>query len=234
MKLHVYLVAFLLTAALPALAQENAIEFGARAGIGISSLSRTVGHPDRRVEKPEGYAMSYFGAVFARLNMGAFALQPEVSFNAIAGKTTEEVLNGDIVFETYGKWKLNYLRVPVNLIYNIQAEGAKFYFGAGPYFAKALSGKFTPDDDTFAEGQFHQQYIDYYSIDAKFGDDNRSNFKSFDYGINALAGFEFANGILVNANYSRGLANAQTMRDQYSLYKSARITNIGISVGYKF
>ncbi|WP_425373716.1 outer membrane beta-barrel protein [Mucilaginibacter celer] len=148
----------------------------------------------------------------------------------MAGKTTDEIIVGDIVYDKYGTWRLNYIQVPVNFIYHFKVQGGKLFIGAGPYISKPLSGRFTtpPDHPSPASSQFSATDPD---IDAKFGSEPGKNFKAFDSGINALAGFEFSNGIIINAVYNAGLSNIQT--DKY-LYDSTKTRSLGISLGYKF
>jgi hypothetical protein len=228
---HRYLSLLLLFSAFQASAQNKAIAFGVRGGLQMSSLSRAT-QPDIRLQEPDGYAPGYFAGVFTNVNIGRFTIQPSVNFNAIAAKSTEEKLTGDIVDNVYGKWNLNYLHVPVNLIYNFKGYNSKFYAGVGAYFAAALSGKFTPDGDNVEE-LYRQQYVDYYSFKAKFGNGNNSDFKSLDYGFNLVAGVYLNQHLSLNLLYTYGIANIQGNKN-YFLYKSAHINSTGVSLGYQF
>src|SRR4051812_39029208 len=106
MKLHHYLSILILFFAFQASAQNKVVEFGVRAGLHMSSLSRTM-QRDLTPEQYDGYAPGYFAGIFSNINVGKFTIQPSVNFNAITTKSTEEKLTGDIVELLYGKWKLN-------------------------------------------------------------------------------------------------------------------------------
>jgi hypothetical protein len=227
MKFRLTLSFLLLLTCFKLSAQTEAIQFGIRAGLSSTSLSRKPG-TDIQVHDADKSGAGYFAGAFASFNIDRFSLQPAIIFNSLSSKTTEEVLSGDIVYNMYGKWRLYYIQVPVNLIYNIPVQGGHLYVGAGPYIGTALLGKFTPASGNESPGQ--SSPVDF-SFKARFGDDNRNNFKSFDYGGNAVAGFEFDNGLMINAVYNLGLANIQS--DNY-LYNSTKIRSLSIAFGYKF
>jgi hypothetical protein len=233
MKLRLHLSALLIISSIKLSAQTKAIDFGVHAGIASTSLGRTLGK-DFILQEPDGSGLGYFAGLFASFNIGQFSLQPGVDFSSIAGKSTEETQNGDIIDRAYGRWRLNYIKVPVNLIYNIPANGGQFYVGAGAYFSSALSGKFTPSADNYSSNQ--QTLIAHYTKSAKFGNDNKSDFKKTDYGVCALAGFAFDNGVMINAIYNLGLVDVQSRNYTYGgyLYESAKLSSLGLSLGYKF
>lgn len=229
MKLPLTLSALLIIIGFKLSAQTKIIQFGVKAGIGTTSLSRTNG-VDIKLQDAEKNALGYFAGAFVDFKFGRFSLQPAAIYNSIAGNTTEQFVSGDIAQRKYGKWRLNYIQVPVNFIYHFPVDGGKLFIGAGPYVSKPLSGHFTapPDNPSPYSLQFASTDP---NIDAKFGSGPGKNFKAFDYGINALAGFEFNGGILINAVYNAGLSNIQV--DKY-LYTSTKTRSLGISIGYKF
>lgn len=226
MKFHLTLSSLLLLACFKLSAQTNVIQFGIRAGVSSTWLSRTPG-TDVQIRDAEKSGSGYFAGAFASFNVNRFSLQPAIIFNSLSSKTTEEVLSGDIVYRMYGKWRLYYIQVPVNLVYTIPVHGGKFYLGAGPYIGWALSGRFTPVGN---ESPGQSSPADF-SFKAKFGSDDRSNFKSFDYGANVVAGFEFDNGLMINAVHNLGLANIEV--GNYP-YQKTKTRNLGIALGYKF
>jgi hypothetical protein len=182
------------------------------------------------LQDAEKNALGYFAGAFVDFKFGKFALQPAVIYNSIAGNTTQPFLSGDIMQTRYGKWRLNYIQVPVNVIYHFSVAGGKLFIGAGPYVSKPISGHFAVPAEHPSTASSQLRSVDP-NIDAKFGSTSGNNFKAFDYGINALAGFEFNNGILINAVYNAGLSNIQV--DKY-LYNSTKTRSLGISLGYKF
>lgn len=228
MKLRLTLSFLLLLACLKLSAQTKAVQFGIKAGIATTSLSR-IPATDIKLENADKSGFGYFAGAFANLNFSRFSLQPAVIFNSSVNKTTEDVLSGDIVYRSYGKWRLYYLQVPVNLVYNIPVQSGGFYIGAGPYITKFLSGRFTPDPNLASPYEYRAP--NFPPFDAKFSG-TWSNFKSFDYGANAIAGFAMNNGLMINAVYNLGISNIQGNNNY--LYKSTKTRSLGIALGYKF
>ncbi len=89
-----------------------------------------------------------------------------------------------------------------------------FYFGAGPYLGMGVSGKAKDNSGN--------------SEDIKFGS-GQDEIKRTDAGLNAIVGFKFKTGFLINANYDWGLTNITNV-------DGIKLTNrvFGISVGYAF
>ncbi len=111
---------------------------------------------------------------------------------------------------------INDLEVPVNLVYYTNGFKGSFFFGTGLTMAMALSGKYTEKDngDKFSE-----------SLD--FGMEEDDDLKSFDFGVNFIAGYEWKNGILAGININHGFANLANLSDDIT-----RTKYIGLKLGY--
>ena len=114
-----------------------------------------------------------------------FSFQPSLQF-VNKGWTTEEVNTF-----TPEEQNVNYLDLPLNFVFKapLGSGNTKFLLGAGPYVSARISGnevKNGVENDDLDIGDGVGQY------------------KGFDYGFNALAGFEFGR-VFVTANYSQGL-----------------------------
>ncbi|WP_374948953.1 porin family protein [Mucilaginibacter sp.] len=228
MKLTFTLLTVLILEGLSASAQEKAIQFGFRAGISSTKFSRTL-QPDIQVRDADTATIGYYAGAFATLNVNRFSIQPGVYFNTRGGKTTEEVYQGDIIFSGYGNWRLFYIQVPVNILYNLPTAAGSFYVGAGPYISTALSGKFSAERiDGY---RIEEKYEDSYSFKATIGTDQNRSFKRFDYGLNALAGFRLNNGLLIDAGYDLGLGNIE---GQSYIYSSTKNRSLHFGLGYQF
>lgn len=209
-------------------AQTKAIQYGFKAGIGSVGFNRTPGQ-DILIDDPEKARVGFSAGVFASLNIDRISIQPGVFLVSRGAKTTDEIVSGDIVYSGYGSWRLYYLQVPVNLVYHIPVSGGSIYLGGGPYIATALSGKF---NNKTLDGQTPgPTYDNAFDQKAKFGSGTFDNFKRIDYGVNAIAGFRFNSGLLINLGYEAGLANIQN--DHY-YYASTKNSGANISVGYLF
>lgn len=84
------------------------------------------------------------------------------------------------------KATVNYIELPVNLLYEISRN---FTFGGGIYGAYAINGKGTLNGKS-------------YDYDFSKGKANR-----FDLGVNLIIGYEVIDGIRLNVNYTHGFAN---------------------------
>jgi hypothetical protein len=229
MKLKPLLTACLLLAGLSSFAQEKPVTFGFKAGIGTTALSRPR-NTDIVIHDADKAIFGFSGGAYASFTVGNISLQPGINYVTKGAKTSEETYQGDIVFRTYGKLRLSYLQVPVNIIYNISVPGGNFFLGGGPYIAKGLKASFTPASlDNASENNGDFEPIPY-----KFGDESFRTFKSFDYGANFLAGFRINSGLQFNLGYEMGLANIQTKNSYHNFYyTSTKTRSLIFSIGYQ-
>ncbi|RWY47981.1 porin family protein [Mucilaginibacter gilvus] len=227
MKLKPLLFACFLLAGLSTFAQEKPITFGFKAGIGVTSFSRPR-NEDIIIANDDKAISGFTGGAYASFTIGRISLQPGVNYVTKGAKTTEDTFGGDIVFRTYGKLRLSYLQVPINVIYNLPVKGGSFFLGGGPYIAKGLKASFTPaslDNGPDNNGDFDP-------ISYEFGDKSFRSFKSFDYGANLLAGFRISNGLQFNFGYELGLSNIQP-NNPYYYYSSTKTRSLIFSLGYQ-
>ena len=133
----------------------------------------------------------------------SFSIQPGVSLQGKGGKDFDDT-----------KLNLMYIEVPVNFVYSTPTgNSGNVFFGAGPYagfgiHAKAKSGN-------ISEGM-------------SFSD---AGIKTFDAGLNLLAGYKLTNGFLINAGYGLGLTNMAKESFDGTSVKN-RVFSVG--VGYQF
>src|SRR5258706_491370 len=119
------------------------------------------------------------------------SFQPGLNY---VGKNSKDEfqLNGGTVNT---KTTLSYLELPLNVLFRIPGGGGNVTLGTGVAVAKALDGKRTTTD-----GSNNKE-----DKDLKFGDGTSDDFGKYDFGINALAGYEFKNGFFVTLNYNYGI-----------------------------
>jgi hypothetical protein len=100
--------------------------------------------------------------------------------------------------------KLYYAELPVNLVYNVNTAKGNFYFGAGPSFGMGLFGKTKVTSvNPFDPSEKETEEFDAF----KKEEDNGAGFKRFEFSANAIAGYQWKNGLYVNAGYLLGLNN---------------------------
>jgi hypothetical protein len=142
-----------------------------------------------------------------RSSLNFLQKKSKVEFATVAGKTNTI------------KSSLNYLELPVNLVYSVPLNGMSVYFGAGPSVGYGIGGKIKYQGYLPTEGGGSVAVNE--STDAfKKEDKGGAGFKRFEISANANAGVQFDNGIYLNAGYLAGLNN---IGDKESKYKNGGI-----------
>src|SRR5688572_12609566 len=153
------------------------IKFGIKAGITLANCQVKY---NPAPDPPPGKPMTKFGAVigvFARMPLGK-----KTSFQPellMIGKGMKEK-------DRYGslylyRTRITYLELPLNILYKPGTPKGSFFIGGGPAPAFYIGNN-----------AFY------------FGDEP---FKTFDLGINILAGYEIPIGFSMNLHYTHGLSN---------------------------
>jgi hypothetical protein len=173
---------------------------GFTAGASIASVRSNVSGTAKSTNSKVGFT----AGVLANCGLSPnFSIQPALNFVQKGGKENDD------------KSTLNYLEVPVNVIYNTNAYYG-FFIGAGPALSVGLSGK-----DTYTYNGRTQ------TDDLKFGKDK--DLKRMELSANVLAGYRFPAGVQLALNYNLGLTNLITYPTS-----GDKATNryIGIRLGY--
>jgi hypothetical protein len=122
--------------------------------------------------------------------IGSF--QPGVDYIGKNSKNTYTDNNGQTV---HTKTTLSYLEVPMNVIFRIPNGSGNVTVGGGVAAAMAISGNETT---TVGNNPAAKKKLD-------FGDLTGDDYIRYDFGLNALAGYEFQNGFFVTFNYNWGI-----------------------------
>ncbi|MCU0387658.1 MAG: PorT family protein [Chitinophagaceae bacterium] len=191
-------------------------QFGIQAGPGFASTNQKLTiegliSDDLDWESRAGI----YAGFFYRKQIGKIALQPELNFMQKGGKYEIE---GDKM-----TLFINYLELPIYALYN-GGETNGFYGGIGPSFNYGLVGNFKMGDEE--EG-------------ISFGSEH--DVSRFHLGINGQLGYQFANGLGINAYLSKSITKSPTeqteelqevqvikIKTEYSYF------NWGIRVSYLF
>jgi hypothetical protein len=146
---------------------------------------------------------SYQAGLIGDINIaGNLYLQPQVLYSR-KGSTLS---NSTVAADT--KVRMNYIDVPVNLVYKQPLPFGKVFLGAGPSFSYAFGGKM--------EQGGHSQGL--YS---------GKNWKREDLSLSFTAGLEFDNGFFVSVNSQKGLMDVYKT-DGVSVKNRSK----SVSVGY--
>ena len=152
-----------------------------------------------------------------------FYFQPGIMYSTKGAKNT----SGSITSTT----KLNYIEVPLNMVYKASLGKGFFMLGFGPYVSygisgnvKTVSGSVTLDRD-----------VKFKSV-VDTGDNILTPYyKAFDAGANIFVGYEMASGLFLQLDTEFGMLN---INPEYKILSddksSTKNTGFGLSLGYRF
>ncbi len=127
-------------------------------------------------------------------------------------------------------YKINYLEMPLNLVYRAKLGNGHLLLGFGPYVGYAIGGIAKLEG---SNGSAERDIVFQNTIES--GDDPEFYLKRFDAGANIFFGYELEAGLFLQLNTQLGLLNIapedkRTNNDQTNL----KNTGFGLSLGYRF
>ena len=190
-----------------AIAQAQTARFGFSAGATLGSQSSKSSGISINSSSKAGLTLG----VMSDISLSdAFSFQPGLNFTQKGGKFDLSDLGvpgtGDVTYT------LNYVEVPLNVVFKAEAGSGKFFIGAGPSLGFGISGKFKSGNE---------------EEDVNFGSNEEDDLKPFDFGGNIVAGYELSNGLFFALNYNTTLNNLSTENDV-----TTRNRYFGIRIGY--
>lgn len=215
-----------------AFSQTNQVKIGIKAGVTLPTISAVGGASAYDGPEPPDYKMStsfYIGGTVDLPVSDLFSIQPGLTLIGKGGKAQVYFSNfepGPGLYVFQGDYKLNtmYLDIPVNAVFNFNIGRGKIFFGGGPYYGFAISGKTKTEGITINGANQANQSS---KQDVKFG--KNEDLQRSDYGLNFLAGFELNNGLNIHAGYGLGLKTITGRSINYYQEK-----NRVLSVGFGF
>ena len=204
----------------------NDIKIGVKAGVTFPTFG--VSGTDNAGYQQKMSTSFYIGGTVDIPVSDIFSVQPGLSLIGKGGKTDYSYYNAEPgnTFTATANSKIStmYIELPVNAVFNFDISNGKFFVGAGPYYAIAISGK-NKSTATLSDGGINVTESD--EEDIKFGEDG--TMKRGDFGVNFLAGYQLSNGFNIHAGYGLGLSNID-----YADTNKSKVTNRVLSVGVGF
>ncbi len=204
------LVVILVLSATFAFAQEKGnVSFGILGGVNFQNLNGELSTGDNL---DNDMLLGYHGGVNVQLPIAPqFYFQPGLMFVTKGAKNTKSIFGAEFTDEI----KINYIEMPLNLVYKAELGSGFFMLGFGPYVAYGISGKevFEGNDLTFERG------VDY---------------NAFDAGANIFAGFEMGSGLFFQLDTQFGMLNINPDDENLDDQSTAKNTGFGLSLGYRF
>ena len=124
---------------------------------------------------------------------------------------------------------LNYLELPLNLVYKGALGNGKIYLGLGPYLAYGIGGKVKMGDEEVDVKFKNKVTEDDYEEDVFF-------VKALDAGGNIFVGYELSQGLFFQLNTQLGMIDLWPEYEGEGDMGEAVMKNIGfgLSVGLRF
>ena len=131
----------------------------------------------------------------------------------------------DVIGPDYACYTLNYLEIPLNFTYSVNAGSGNVFFGAGPSIGFGMSGKvkelISSNPETSANVKFDGKKYD--------DTDKDTHLKGLDFGLGFMGGYQLSSGLSFNLGYTIGLSNIDP--NSGSSFKN---NGFAIKVGYMF
>ena len=149
------------------------------------------------------YITGFHAGVLVDFRFNCFSVQPGVLFStkgssssvSYVGNAGGQIINVISVF----KLTLDYIEVPLNLLYRINVKNGNVFMGAGPYVGLGVSAKAAENSNQ--NGQISTQ-----SLNVKFGS-NTDELRNPDLGFNGLIGYKLNLGVAISAGFSEGFVS---------------------------
>ncbi|MGG9964184.1 porin family protein [Ferruginibacter sp. SUN106] len=183
-------------------------------------------HPVKkaRVLSGAGIVVNFAASEKVSLRSGINFLQHGVK---ITNSIESDPGNGFTIIKFEGTTDLNYLQVPVNILYTIPVNNFQLFAGGGPYCSFGISGKVKSTTTTIFNGttEIIKSEQDAFKKEA----DNGAGFKRADYGVGAVAGIMLPNRLYGNIGYQLSFANIDD--EEGGKYKNR---GLQLTIGYFF
>jgi len=148
--------------------------------------------------------------IFLKLESNHFALQYELLLHYKTSEMENEVGQMKTDYKFWG------LELPIYFMGQINTGSGKIFIGGGPYVSVGIDAIQSPGS------------IDLYRKDKTT---DKSIMHRWDFGLGAITGYEFRNGISINCGYQIGLINSLSAQKNDMTMKNQTVS---FGIGYKF
>ena len=198
-------------------------QFGVKAGMNVSSLSKDATMSDAKSK------IGFNAGVFMNAPLAEnFSIQPELLYSQMGNKatttSTATIGGSTITTKTTGSTDLDYITLPVMFQYKATPS---FYLEAGPEFGLMVSGK-SKGDRTTTTTTGNNTTTSSSSASA----DIKDNLNTFNFGLGLGAGYYFTPNVGLTARYVAGLTDIA--KDRPSGSDAIRNNLFQVGLAYKF
>lgn len=200
-----------------------------KGGVNFANISTTA---DGRVDEARSLTSFHVGFL-GDIPLGdAFSFQAGLLLTGKGART--EIYAGSNTTDNYYKLKTNplYLEVPVNFVFKVPfGNDSRLYIGAGPYVAMGIGGKIKGEQKLLGVMSSYENDIEFNNDDpTTSGQEDASvrKLRRFDYGANALAGFEVGK-VMLGLNYGWGLAKIGSTQSDDNDQNKHRVWSVSLA-----
>lgn len=195
-------------------------KIGITVGTSNSNIYLKIGNEKQATDPKFGFTAGLIADIPITKNV---SLQPLINFTQKGAIETMGVGNEKATVTI----NMNYLEMPINIIYHIKSGSSSFFCGGGPSISIGLSGK-AKYDYKLLPGWNETEKINFGS--------SADDVKSFDAGLNATVGLLTKSGFLISVNYTHGFSNLLNYGDNpfFDFGSDERLSNryVGLRIGY--
>ena len=183
------------------------ISYGIDAGLNLTKLSVTsYSPPGSGISVPvsDSYLRGFHAGGVVDIRFDSFSIQPGVLFSTKGSNSafsfSQSFFGQTVTASSKIKTTLDYVELPLNFIYRLDAGDGNIFIGAGPYLGIGLSGKEVANSITNGTPSTTTQNLTFGS--------GQNDIKNPDFGINGLIGYQFNIGLSISAGYGLGLVSS--------------------------
>lgn len=202
------------------LIQAQSLKYSATVGINFPTIS-AYNNPTNSIDRSKAYSNFKIGVTVEK-EFTKIIVQTGLLLDGKGGK--DIYINDQTNTNRQKDTRLYYLQVPLYLMYKKQTKIGDLHFGAGVYAAYGLWGNYS------LSGIIFDSDVDG-SSKVTFGNNENSDYKRTDYGVNLKAEIHFLHGIGLKLIYEYGLKNIASpgIYDDANLKTRNKVLGFGVS-----
>ncbi|MEO6722968.1 MAG: porin family protein [Ferruginibacter sp.] len=213
------------------------IKFGAQVGGNLANVKSEYSFSGTTVKEKSKVKFGFLIGLVAEVPLASsVSFRPELNFIQKGTKVNDTQSSSGYTDVTTGEITLNFIELPLNIVYRVAAGSGNVFFGAGPSIGYGLSGKYKststttyPGMPSVTDSENGKVKFDGKKYDDLPASDNDNHLKSLDFGGNILAGYQMSNGVYINVGYTVGFSNLSPNADE-----SVKTNGLTIKLGYMF
>lgn len=218
MKKIFFAAAMLVAVSLSAQEKTTSSQIGVKSSLNMASFNgKDVSNNDYKV----GFSAGIYGH-FPITDQ--FAIQPEVNFTRIGGKSKDEVVEaGNLTIKNKDEITLDYIQVP--LMFKFYPAASRFNIEAGPQVGFNL----------YASNKQSSSVLGNTVVTTETKQDIQNDIKNFDFGVNFGLGYNVTDNINVGARYYMGLTRiTENVANGTQTGADVKNHSFSVGLGYSF